>query len=348
MPIDADAADGAARAALFEAESLTRRGRSLEAIDLLTRVNRQVRDAEIETRLVVLRNRAYGELDRSPTPAPWPDEAPRPRGDGEPLPPIDSENLSAELVRDQILRSGCAYLPRLVPERRVDQLANGIDRAFEGARAQSKRSLDAETAPWYVRFDPPDGVKIPPKSRGWVRSGGGVWTVDSPRVMFDFLEALEEAGLRTVVRDYLGERPAMTLKKSTLRRVPVLSRADWHQDGAFLGQGIRTLNVWLALTHCGEDAPGLDVVPRRLEHIAETGTQGATFEWSVGADLVAELAGDAGVVRPIFDPGDVLLFDELFLHRTATDERMTRERHAIENWFFAPSLYPADHIPFVW
>ena len=48
------------------------------------------------------------------------------------------------------------------------------------------------------------------------------------------------------------------------------------------------------------------------------------------------------------EPGDALLFDELFLHRTATDETMTRDRYAIETWFFAPSVYPGDQIPFVW
>ena len=54
------------------------------------------------------------------------------------------------------------------------------------------------------------------------------------------------------------------------------------------------------------------------------------------------------VIRPHFAPGDALLFDELFLHRTATDDTMTRERYAIETWFFAPSVYPGDQIPFVW
>jgi hypothetical protein len=43
-----------------------------------------------------------------------------------------------------------------------------------------------------------------------------------------------------------------------------------------------------------------------------------------------------------------MLFDEHFLHRTATDGIMTRTRFAIETWFFARSLYPGDRIPFVW
>ena len=44
---------------------------------------------------------------------------------------------------------------------------------------------------------------------------------------------------------------------------------------------------------------------------------------------------------------DVLLFDDLFLHRTAADPTMPRRRYAIETWFFAPSAYPEGQIPLV-
>ena len=45
-----------------------------------------------------------------------------------------------------------------------------------------------------------------------------------------------------------------------------------------MGVGIRSLNIWLALTHCGDDAPGLDVVARRLTELVPTG-EGA-FAWA--------------------------------------------------------------------
>jgi hypothetical protein len=340
-------ADG--QEALAEAESLAPAGRALEAIDLLTEANRAHRSAAIETRLISLRNEAYSELDRSARPSRWPDEPARSRKAAEALPAIAPDELSADLVRDHILRHGCAYLPGLFAAETVDRLVEGIDKAFEGSAAQADGAGDADTSPWYTRFEPPAGEEIREETRRWVQVGGGVWTVEAPRAMFDFLEALEDCGLRALINDYLGERPALTLKKSTLRRTPVLPRADWHQDGAFLGDEIRTINVWASLSHCGDDAPGLDLVPKRLDEIVETGAGGAFFDWSVGPETVEEVAADAPVIRPIFEPGDVLLFDELFLHRTATDEEtMTRERYAIENWFFAPSLYPGDQIPFVW
>jgi Phytanoyl-CoA dioxygenase (PhyH) len=136
--------------------------------------------------------------------------------------------------------------------------------------------------------------------------------------------------------------------KCTLRRVSPGpdAKAGWHQDGAFLGDNIRALNVWLCLSHCGRDAPGLDIVPRRLEEIVETGTEGAVFSWSV-SNAVAEEAAHGAPVRPVFEPGDVLLFDELLLHRTAFDPEMTEDRYAIESWFFGPSAYPERQTPLV-
>jgi hypothetical protein len=356
MVVEVDVAAGEALAALAAADSLADKGQFLDALELLTDADRPQRNTEIEARLIYLRNAAYEELDRSPTDSPWPDDAPRERDHAEALPAIEPRDLTPELVRDQILRYGCAYVRGLVSRRQAQQLADGIDRAFEGHDRQfpdPPEDPDPNTAPWYVPFEPPDGQEIAPgqeigDTRKWVRKGGGVFTIESPRVMFDFLDMLGDIGLDSVIAGYLGERPAMTLIKSALRRFPVIPGADWHQDVAVLGEGIRTINLWLTLSHCGDDAPGLDLVPRRLDHILETGTDGAHFPWSAGAEVVEQAAEDAPVLRPIFEPGDALLFDELFLHRTAVDLSMTKERYGIENWFFAPSHYPVGHTPFVW
>ena len=39
-----------------------------------------------------------------------------------------------------------------------------------------------------------------------------------------------------------------------------------------------------------------------------------------------EAAGDVPILRPIFEPGDALFFDELFLHQTALGSRRCRTR----------------------
>ena len=62
-------------------------------------------------------------------------------------------------------------------------------------------------------------------------------------------------------------------------------------------------------------------------------------------DIAEQLAGEDGIVRPIFEPGDALLFDELFLHQTGIDPAMAKPRLAIESWFFGASRFPGTYVP---
>ncbi|MDQ1461686.1 MAG: hypothetical protein QOI08_3170 [Actinomycetota bacterium] len=330
--------------ALSEAETLAHDGRRLEAIDVLNAANRVSRNADVEEQLVRLRYEAFDELSAAKGLESWPPEAPDLFPDTG-FVEIPARDLTADALRSGILRHGCLAVRGLVPPARVALLTGAVDSAMN-ACAEWEKERTAETGPWFAPFDMGNGATLR-QERRWVTGGGGVWTVDSPRAMFDVLETFTEIGLAAPLTGYLGERPALSVKKWTLRRVPVTSGTNWHQDGAFLGQGIRTVNCWLALSHCGEDAPGLDIVPKRLDSILPTGTEGAIFDWSVGEAVVHRAAGGAPVLRPIFEPGDALFFDERFLHRTAVSEAMTRERYAIESWFFAPSHYPGDQLPVV-
>jgi ectoine hydroxylase-related dioxygenase (phytanoyl-CoA dioxygenase family) len=160
---------------------------------------------------------------------------------------------------------------------------------------------------------------------------------------------LDRTGVKQIVGEYLGEAPAVSVKKSALRKVPPRETpGDWHQDGAFLGADkVRTVNLWVALSDCGERASGLDIVPRRFGHLAETGTEGAYFYWSVGHAKAMEEAGALGFVAPNFAAGDALLFDQWLLHRTTGRPGLTQSRYALENWFFAPSTFPMDWLPVV-
>jgi hypothetical protein len=106
-----------------------------------------------------------------------------------------------------------------------------------------------------------------------------------------------------------------------------------------MGRGIRSLNVWIALTHCGDTAPGLDVVGRRLDDLVRMG-DGAYAAWGI-KDEDAEAAAAGAIARPIFEAGDALLFDHLCLHRTAGSPGMQHDRYAVETWLFAPSTYGA-------
>ena len=105
-----------------------------------------------------------------------------------------------------------------------------------------------------------------------------------------------------------------------------------------------SLNLWLSLSRCGDEAPGLDIVPRRLD-LLPAGDEGTNFPIQVRESRVEEAAGDDGVLRPIFEPGDALLFDEVFLHKTASDPQMPKPRYALESWFFGRSAFSPEYAP---
>ncbi len=80
---------------------------------------------------------------------------------------------------------------------------------------------------------------------------------------------------------------------------------------------VRSLNLWLALSRCGDVAPGLDIVPRRLdEFVGHRRPTRRCSRYQVSQRKAEEAAGDTPIVRPVFEPGDALFFDELFLHQT--------------------------------
>lgn len=272
------------------------------------------------------------------------------------LPEAQAADVTPELVRAAMLRSGCLLVRGFIPRGEAEGLAAGIDRAY-AAREASVAGGPADGEGYYADFQPDPRFDLETE-RGWVRDSAGLWAADSPRMMVDVFDAFERAGVRRLVTDYLGERSAISINKCLLRKVKPevfdeaarnagiegIKPSAWHQDGAFMGD-VRALNVWLALSRCGDEAPGLDVVPRRIDHIVPTGTEGASFEWSVSQTVADEVAGETGVLRPIFDPGDALLFDELFLHSTAAEPGMPNMRYAVESWFFGGSGFPAAYAP---
>lgn len=319
-----------------EAGRLEAAGDFLAAAELLQEENRGERSAERERHMVRLRHRAGIKLtteanDVPPQPEPDPSKLAL-VGD---VPEIDMKEATPELARAAILTHGCLLVRNVLPVDEALEMQNEIERSFQ--------SRDVEDNDGYHELFEPD----PPYNileRGWVTDAGGVWAADSPRVMFDMIEAFDRAGLQNLVEGYLGERPAFSVNKCTLRKVTPEAGTAWHQDGAFLGD-VKALNVWLALSHCGDTAPGMDIVPKRIESILPTGTDDALFDWSISDKVAEEAAAETPIVRPIFEPGDVLLFDDLFLHRTAAEKTMPNNRYAIESWFFGPSTFPEEYVP---
>jgi hypothetical protein len=328
---------------LADADRLANEGQGLDAIRRLTEANRARREPQVEERLVMLRHEVFASLPRR-SPGELTTQVVREEATT-PLERTSPSDLSVATLRSELSHHGCVLVRGLIPPDRAEAMARGIDRAleaFDGCEASGSQAA----SPWYVPFAPPGAGQFAWRRRGWVRASGGLWSADSPRMLFELMELVEDTGVAALIEAYFGERPALSANKCTLRRVPTDTNTNWHQDGAFLGREVRSLNLWLALSRCGVDAPGLDIVPQRFDEILPTGTEGALFDWSVSPTVVEEAAGGAdAVVSPEFEPGDALLFDHMFLHRTGVSPGMTRERWAIESWFFGPSSYPDGQIP---
>ena len=250
-------------------------------------------------------------------------------------------DLSASAVRAGILESGCLLVRGIVDTDLANRLAEGIEAAFQDREAKvAGNEVDGSV---YEEFNPEPG-HVALDERPWIAMGGGVLAVDSPTVLSAVLGAFERSGLTGVISEYLGEPALFSAQKSTLRKADPSVAGAWHQDGHFLGD-VRALNVWLSLSRCGDLAPGLDVVPKRFDDLVEAGTDGAPLSYVITDERVKAVAGDAGIIRPVFEPGDVLLFDDRFLHQTGSDPAMPNPRYAVESWFFGASGFPKDYAP---
>ena len=319
------------------------RGAYRDAIELLTEANRRVSETEVERELVRLRRAGGGS---GPTAESDAEDQVVAEGDGGTIVEVDVTDLDLPALHHGLATSGCLLVRGFVSTERASRLADGIDAALAAYDAATTGSGDADPR-WYDPRPMPDreASNLPEAAhRQFLRGRGSLWTADSPRMLFELFEFVDDTGLGSLMTAFFGERPLLSGIKATLRRIPpdVDTDGRWHQDGRFLGERIKALNCWLALDRCGVDAPGLDIVPKRLDHVVED--VDARYDWSLSDTAVLGTADTTPIVRPEFEAGDALLFDHLLVHRTGASPDMPRERHAIESWFFPPSAYPSDQL----
>lgn len=324
------------------ARRATADGRTLDAIDLLAGLRPAERTPAIEREMVDLRHRAFAELDSRPGRSSWPVELADPFPAVAGVPQIEGARLNADILGGALVHHGCLRVNGLFDEGRAAHFRDVIGRVHEErARRGAGSSADAD---WYQPYEP--GHE---KAEGFGRAAF-VRVVDVPRALSELVDAFAKTGVTGAVTGYFNERPAMIANKWGLRRtMPVTEMRcpDFHQDGAFLGEGIRTVDAWISLSHCGPGtgAPSIDLVARRFDGVLPSG-DGATFPWSLAEAAVRAAAEGSEIVSPVFAPGDALFFDERLVHRTAVGPDV-EPRFAIESWFVAPSSYPDKHLPVV-
>jgi hypothetical protein len=203
--------------------SRKRRTRSLEPlfeeIDALSHSN-QGGDANVARRILQLRHRAGLELierpeaERPKQPEPAFDELPDDSG----VPEVAPSDVTPELLRAAILRSGCLLIRGAIDRAEAVRLTEEIDRSYDARDAHSSgQQWDKAYYDEFVadsRFD----LATERELLGAV-GRAGLMLADSPQVSFEALDAFERAGLQRLATEFLGERTAISVNKSHLRKV---------------------------------------------------------------------------------------------------------------------------------
>ncbi|MCR9107073.1 MAG: phytanoyl-CoA dioxygenase family protein [Gammaproteobacteria bacterium] len=269
------------------------------------------------------------------------------------IPHIERDELNAQVLRAAVLEHGALLVRNFFPEALIQALPHMIDRVLECVELPRKQKRQLRSH----YYNPPDNlVSIMPEGamelgalRVFNAKVGAAMCAEAPSVAEALLELFDAVELKRLISEYLNEAPCLSVKKWVIRRsaLPV-DEAGWHQDGAFMGTNINSINLWMPLTTCGGDtgAPGMDVVPQRLYDVASA--QGASFDWSVSDDHVNTAFAMNQPVAPVFHAGDAFFFDHLYLHRTQFRKDFTRPRYAIESWFFGASAFSKSQVPLAW
>jgi hypothetical protein len=326
---------------IAEAERLVAIDRPVDAVDELATAWRLDPDPHVEMLLRDLRREAArfveSETGRSSWPPPYGDPFP---GLVDEIPEIERDQLCADILGGAVLHHGVVLVRGLFDS---DEAAKTLSTLQRTQSAQQSSEADPR---WYSPFE--TGVDQDTSLRNRVARRGGTWLADSPRATAELVTRLADVGVVDAIGSYLGERPAFSLQKSTLRRVePEEKITGWHQDGSFLEAGVRTMNVWVALSRCGGGHPrsGMEILPRRMDQILEVDRD--LGRASISFDLIDNVVAGAQIAHPAFEPGDALMFDERLLHRTALGPGLTEARYALECWFFAPSHTTSTYLPFL-
>ena len=243
-----------------------------------------------------------------------------------------------------LARDGVVLVRQALPEKAAAELRQQADACYERIEAVTSGGGSG-------RIDSVLGSRcryLPASSSVSLEALG-------PDVVPDVVAKLTRSPLvAELVNVRLGGQMSCDLDQCWLRRQYAPSRRpaghsahSWHQDGALgfdfnaTGSGdkgltrealLQMLTVWVALTACGEDAPGLELTPvhpARLLKVKEL--QEFTLQRS---------SGQSDAWSPVMKPGDALVIESSTLHRTYVRSQMMKDRTSIE-----VRLFPARNTP---
>ena len=228
------------RIVLIQAGRLFKSGQIRKSIDFLVRENGRRPSASLEEALVRLRHEAFFQQSFTQGFSEWPPAIGHHFADHDGIPEIDRGQMSADVIRDGVFNRGSIIVRGLLPETDIQNLREGIEKAYLHHDMAMAGASSAETTPWFVPFQPTPRDGDQELNRHWYREGGAELAADSPRGLFNLIDVLERNLMVDLISEYLGERPGLSVRKTSLRKIPcdLNSEHGWHQDGAFLGKGI--------------------------------------------------------------------------------------------------------------
>lgn len=281
------------------------------------------------------------------------------------IPEIDAADLTVDFVKKSIREKGCVIVRKFFDADEVALMRSYVDHAFaihddntgivnkylskqvDLAEVLEKTKADIEekqkTNPTYTNT-----AKVGPTLRRPLGNSSYL-TAQTPMLAEKLFKLYEKKQLKTLLRSYFGNEPCVSVYKWVLRRgSPPGWPIDFHQDGAFMGDDIESLNCWIPLSDCGAglDVHGMDIVPVRHMSAFEKGT--GMRNWMVSAKCVVDQYSEDAIVTPTFHAGDMFFFDHLLVHRTQSIPNPATKRYAIETWFFDSVNFPKNQIPLRW
>jgi hypothetical protein len=341
---------------LQEVQPLIENGDWRSAYETLAAENRNHSDEQLERALIDILLQAAdstGAVEQAkPGAAPIPPPGSATCGV---IPEVSATELTASKLQEAIDNHGYLLVRGLLSAECSATLCETIYNALHARiAAANSESPGSSNGPWFYESPHFPGGHAAFSTQNNSRKfngNGSIRVADSPRGAFQVLEQFRALNLKSLLAEYFGEPAHIASRKWVFRMVSPRIVGDgvgggWHQDGQFMGADARALNMWVALSDCGDStsAPGLALIPKRIHKIMEYGSGGANLGWTVGKELIEELAEEAPVIRPYFAAGDALFFDHLSLHRSGHAQGQEGSRSALESWFYASSGNAGNYV----
>jgi len=295
--------------------------------------------------------------------------ADRAAGDAAPVhfavPETPAATLTVEFAREAMRDHGCFIARGLFASAEVGEIRAYIDHTFAVNSGEApfsrylSKQVDLGEVLQKMRDDIAarqqtnntymDTVKLGRKLTRALGANVSCLVATSPILSRKLLGLFEHKGLKALLARYFGHEPCVSVYKWVARRaVSPPQPIDFHQDGAFMGDDISSLNCWLALSDCGAgtNAPGIDIVPARVMTQFAKGT--GVMNWTISEQAVVDTWGREAIVTPTFRAGDAFFFDHGLVHRTQHMPGTHATRYAMETWFFDATNFPKNQIPIRW